>query len=294
MNLVGKIFVVLTLVLSLVLMSLTVVVYMTQVNWMRMANNTDTKNGYPLGLIQQLENCQKENQELRNAYAILVGTYEVALQKSTNAAKEVDVVKNSQVEEISKLNETIENAYKETNGRLEGTLTALIKMNTIHSTLRDSVQDLQKEISRISDKLTTTTDYENQIAQLKRQNKDLDERNANLSKENTDAGELLAHLNAIFNKSEASLRYYTSQRPPKDIQGHVIESAGRKIKINLGSDDGVHAGHQFQLLSQDGSRYLCDVAVENVTADTATCIFSNLRSEQSINVVKGCIVKPIE
>ena len=114
MNLVGKIFVVLTLVLSLVLMSLTVVVYMTQVNWMRMANNTDPQNGYPLGLIQQLENCQKENQELRNAYAILVGTYEVALQKSTNAAKEVDVVKNSQVEEISK---RVQAAHMETSSK---------------------------------------------------------------------------------------------------------------------------------------------------------------------------------
>ena len=101
MNLVGKIFVVLTLVLSLVLMSLTVVVYMTQRNWMRYADNTDTSSGFPLGLSQQLDNCKKENQELRNAYAILVGTYEVALQKSTNAAKEVDVVKNSQVEEIT-------------------------------------------------------------------------------------------------------------------------------------------------------------------------------------------------
>lgn len=288
MNLVGKIFVVLTLVLSLVLMSLTVVVYMTQVNWMRMANNTDTKNGYPLGLIQQLENCQKENQELRNAYAILVGTYEVALQKSTNAAKEVDVVKNSQVEEISKLNETIANAYQETNGRLEGTLTALVKMNTIHSTLRDSVHDLQKEISSISDKLSTSTDYENQTAQLKLQLKEMKEQKEDLLQENIRAKEVLTYNNMIND-----LDYYRNQAPPAMIQGRVIEAAGRKIKVNIGSDDGVRVGHKFQLLSQDGSRYLCDVDVENVTTDTATCTFANLRSEQSINVVNGCIVKPL-
>lgn len=288
MNLVGKIFVVLTFVLSLVLLSLTVVVYMTQTNWMRLANNTKTEEGHPLGLIQQLENCQKENQELRNTYAILVGDFEVALQKSTNAAKEVDVVKNSQVEEISKLNETISNSYRETNERLDGTLTALRKMNTIHTTLRESVHDLQKEISSISDKLATSADYENQTAQLKLQLKEMKEQKEDLLQENIRAKEVLTYNNMIND-----LDYYRSQGPPAMLQGQVIEAAGRKIRVNIGSDDGVRVGHKFQLLSQDGSRYLCDVDVEAVTTDTATCTFANLRSEQSINVMKGCIVKPL-
>ena len=292
MNLVGKIFVVLTLILSLVLMSLTVVVYMTQVNWMRMANNTDTQNGYPLGLKQQLKDCQTENQELRSTYAKKASAYEKQLQISTNAAKEVDVVKNSQIEEVSKLRNTIDTKYQETNDRLDKTEAALGKMNSIQINLRDSVVSLQSEIASIANKLKRNSDYENQIAEFKLQLKNLEKENKRLSNENSLAINLLNFKNIEFNKTEASNEYYSSLAPPTKIQGRVIQAAGRKVMVNIGSDDGIHEGHTFHLLSPDGSQYLCDVVVESVKTDTAICVFSNLRSEQSINVVNGCIVKP--
>ncbi len=288
MNLVGKIFVVLIFVLSLVLMSLTVAVYMTQVNWMKMANNTDPSNGYPLGLIKQLENSQKENQELRQAYAVLVGTYEVALQKSVNAQSEIETVKNAQTEKVEELRKTIETSYADANTRLDGTVKALVTIASGHELLRDAINGLQREITDISDKLADKTDYMNQIAQLERRNKELESRNDDLKNENVRANEVLTYNNLIND-----LDYYRTQTPPVSVQGRVIEQAGRKIKVNLGSDDGIRIGHKFQLLSKDGSRYLCDVEVEAVMPDNATCIFSNLRSEQSINVGLGSIVKPL-
>ncbi len=288
MNLVGKIFVVLIFVLSLVLMSLTVAVYMTQVNWMKMANNPDTSNGYPLGLLQQLENSQKENQELRQAYAVLVGTYEVALQRSVNAQSEIETVKTTQTEKVEELQKTIETSYADTNTRLDDTVKALVTIASGHELLRDAITGLQREITDISDKLADKTDYMNQITQLERRNKELESRNDDLKNENVRANEVLTYNNLIND-----LDYYRTQTPPVNVQGRVIEQAGRKIKVNLGSDDGIRIGHKFQLLSKDGSRYLCDVEVEAVMPDNATCIFSNLRSEQSINVSLGSIVKPL-
>lgn len=59
MNLVGKIFVVLIFVLSLVQMSLTMTVYVTHTNWRLVADNSDTTKG-PLGLKQRLEAAESE------------------------------------------------------------------------------------------------------------------------------------------------------------------------------------------------------------------------------------------
>lgn len=288
MNLVGKIFVVLIFVLSLALMTLTVSVYMTHTNWRLMVDNTDTSKGYPKGLKQQMEDLKKENQDLRSAYAILVGNYEVAFQKSTNAETEVKVVKDEQNTKVDELKKSIDTSYADTESRLDLTHQALVTIVSGHSLLCEAIKGLQREITDISDRLADKTDYMNQIVQLERRNKELEARNDDLKNENVRANEILTYNNMIND-----LDFYRTQAPPNGVQGRVLEQAGRKIVINIGSDDGVRIGHKFQLLSRDGSAYLCDVEVEQITPDTATCAFSNLRSEQSINVIPGCIVKPL-
>ncbi len=288
MNLVGKIFVVLIFVLSLVLMSLTVAVYMTHTNWYVYVNNTDTSTGYPLGIAPQLANVQEENANLRKAYATLLGDFEKALQESTNAKSEIVAVKENQTKEVQELKETIGSSYTEMNTRLDDTLKALVTIASGHELLRDSIKTLQKEVTSISDKLSDRTGFMNEIAQLERRNRELASRNDDLKNENVLANEVLTYNNMVND-----LEYYRTQTPPVSIQGRVIEQAGRKIRINVGSDDGIRPGHKFQLLSKDGTTYICDVEVENVMPDVATCIFSNLRSEQSINVIPGCIVRPL-
>ncbi len=288
MNLVGKIFVVLIFVLSLALMTLTLAVYMTHTNWRRMVDNTDTSQGYPMGIKQQLENSQKEIQELRSAYAVLVGTYEVAHQRSVNAQSEVTALRDKQTTEVESLKQSIETSYAETNGHLDNTHKALVTISSGHELLRDAVKGLQREITDISDQLADKTDYMNQITQLERRNKELASRNDDLKNENVRANEVLTYNNMIND-----LDYYRTQAPPAAMQGRVLEQAGRKIKVNVGSDDGVRVGHKFKLLSKDGSVYYCDVEVESVLPDTATCTFANLRSEQTINIIPGCIVLPL-
>ncbi|MBO5437446.1 MAG: hypothetical protein J6A23_07280 [Thermoguttaceae bacterium] len=288
MNLVGKIFVVLIFVLSLVLMSLTVAVYMTHTNWYVYVNNTDTSTGYPLGIAPQLANVQEENANLRKAYATLLGDFEKALQESTNAKSEIVAVKENQTKEVQELKETIGSSYAEMNTRLDDTHKALVTIASGHELLRDSIKTLQKEVTSISDKLSDRTGFMNEIAQLERRNRELASRNDDLKNENVLANEVLTYNNMVND-----LEYYRTQTPPVSIQGRVIEQAGRKIRINVGSDDGIRPGHKFQLLSKDGTTYICDVEVENVMPDVATCIFSNLRSEQSINVIPGCIVRPL-
>ena len=288
MNLVGKIFVVLIFVLSLVLMSLTVAVYMTHTNWYVYVNNTDTSTGYPLGLKPQMANLQEENANLRKAYATLVGDYEKSLQESTNAKSEIVAVKENQTKEVQELRETISSSYAEINTRLDDTHKALVTIASGHELLRDSIKTLQQEVTALSDKLSDRTGFMNEIAQLERRNRELASRNEDLKNENVLANEVLTYNNMVND-----LEYYRTQTPPVSIQGRVIEQAGRKIRINVGSDDGIRPGHKFQLLSKDGTTYICDVEVENVMPDVAICIFSNLRSEQSINVIPGCIVRPL-
>ena len=288
MNLVGKIFVVLIFVLSLVLMSLTVAVYMTHTNWYVYVNNTDTSTGYPLGLQPQLANLQEENANLRKSLATVLGDFEKALQESTNAKSEIVAVKDNQTKEVQELKETIGTSYAEMNTRLDDTHKALVTIASGHELLRDSIKTLQKEVTSISDKLSDRTGFMNEIAQLERRNRELASRNDDLKNENVLANEVLTYNNMVND-----LEYYRTQTPPVSIQGRVIEQSGRKIRINVGSDDGIRPGHKFQLLSKDGTTYICDVEVENVMPDVATCIFSNLRSEQSINVIPGCIVRPL-
>lgn len=68
MNLAGKIFTLLIFIMSLVLVSLTLTIYVTHTNWRMVADNEKEEMlalGHPLGYKQQLAAAEQENEELR-------------------------------------------------------------------------------------------------------------------------------------------------------------------------------------------------------------------------------------
>ncbi len=75
MNLVGKIFVVLILVMSLVFMSFSVVVYATHNNWREVAFRPESEAGpgRPLGLAHLVKTVEAQIQELRDQKAAVEG-----------------------------------------------------------------------------------------------------------------------------------------------------------------------------------------------------------------------------
>ncbi|HPZ83835.1 MAG TPA: hypothetical protein PL064_10385, partial [Thermogutta sp.] len=65
MNLIGKIFVVLIFVMSLVFMSFAIMVYSAHINWREVVENPKATPDKPLGLRLQVQNLRKDNDALK-------------------------------------------------------------------------------------------------------------------------------------------------------------------------------------------------------------------------------------
>ena len=67
MTLLGKIFTVLILIMSVVFMSFSIMVYQTHQNWYLLVDNENYSEEYPLGLKQQIANKERANSELETS-----------------------------------------------------------------------------------------------------------------------------------------------------------------------------------------------------------------------------------
>ncbi len=147
MNLVGKIFVVLIFVMSLVFMSFAMAVYATHRNWRDMVVNEQAAPDKPLGLSLQLKNEQNRNKELNDEKDKLKSQYDTekaaktqALTKLANELKNVKDELTSLKEQENKLEE----AKRESVATMKTTQEAAAKFQQELEALRKEVLEGQR------------------------------------------------------------------------------------------------------------------------------------------------------
>lgn len=262
MNLVGKIFTVLILVMSLVFMSFAVAVYATHKNWKEVVLNPEATHNKPKGLKYQLEDAQQENQQLRDLRDELddklareKADKRQALAKLESENEELRRLRDQHVEELSKLRES----QRESVAAMQATQETLAALRTEVDTLREKIRQAQADRDEHFKEVVQVTDELHQaVNELKR----LKARQVTLAADLAKAKEVLRHFNLTVDTP-------IDDTPP-DVEGVVLATPGSNlVEVSIGSDDGIREGHTLQVYRISGGvrTYLGRVTVVKTSPD---------------------------
>ena len=256
MNLLGKLFIVLIFIGSIMLMSFSVALYATHKNWKKQAdtltveldkkkkeltNLQDAKAAMEagmklelkrqvdksVGLARKTEELKEDYKNVQNENARLIADRELAQATTQSALAEVKALR----ERLDEVSETLVKAQRE-----------WVEMST----------DLVKEMDKAHSLAIQLANYQSTCAQL--------------AKDYRDAMEVLR----IFGRLPNPALY--QEHPPAGIQGIVTEVRERGvIEISIGSDSGLVKGHQLDIVrNRDGrSSYIGKIEVTHTLADRA-------------------------
>ena len=273
MNLVGKIFTVLILVMSLVFMSFAVAVYATHKNWKTVVDNTEATHGKPKGLKQQLEESQKELDIKKKELITTKNTANAEIEVKNQLYKVLEAERDKLIAERDAADKKLNDVYKDMGAKIDDLQIAekeVVKLRTENDGLRADILKTQAESAETFKKVVEATDKMNQTAnQLK------------LAKElNLKLAEEVGKLKDILIKMGLNNRDpdFYAKLPPK-ADGVVLAVTGTQtpgqdmVTISLGSDIGLRPGHQLEVqrTSSAGPTYVGRIEVLKAEPEKSVC-----------------------
>jgi len=270
MNLIGKIFIVLIFVMSLVFMSFVVAVYAAHTNWREVVlrPQEEASSTAPLGLKFQLEQAKEDSQELQDR--LDVAEKELAAEQRARSKvlqeleSEVDTLtreRDLQEKDLALLQQEVRDAR----AALEAAHNTLASLRKEVDGLRVDIRQAQQDRDKYFDEVVQTTD---ELHQERNKYKSLVARNESLA---ADMANALAVLRK-FNLEADPVKYRGF--PYTDVFGVVLAvRSGNMLEISIGSDDGIEKGHKLEIyrMSGDTQIYLGRVVVIETEQDRAVC-----------------------
>lgn len=261
MNFVGKLFIILIFVMSLVFMSFAVAVYSTSNNWKETAKKVDEELKAAKAQVQQLTAKQTELQQ----------TCDESLKK-----KGEEIAKLSA--EIVNLNNEKDSAVK-TRIELENTIgTAIATVQSTHKEIAESrgqLESLTNDFRKAQlDWNTLFTDFVKKTDEahaLSMKLSNLEAVSQELVKQNSDGVAVLKQFGLLPNPE-----LYRGV-PPYQVEGKItdVRSTGSNamVEITVGSDSGLMKGHQLDVYRKAEGRdiYLGVVEVVLTEPNKAAC-----------------------
>jgi hypothetical protein len=283
MNLVGKIFIVLIIVLALVYMAMTMAVYTAQRNWRDevLRDRDKTGPGKELGLQWQLKDAQTTNAALKDEKAKLEKEYaaeRVAAQQQLTKLQNDFVL--AQKDRIS-LQAGRAELEKQTRDAVAA-MTATQKNATDCRQERDKMRTLLAQAQLDRDKhFGEVVRLTNELNEAVNEKELLRKREGDLAKDLAKSDEALRWYG--FDKNTD----YKSKDPPK-LNALVTSVHGDNlIEISLGSDAGLRKGHQLHIYRINGDKRVYVGHVEIVKTDPTVSVCKadpkNLNSNVMVN-----------
>ena len=265
MNLIGKIFVVLIFVMSLVFMSFAVAMYSAHKNWREYVMNDQPDK--PLGLIKKFENEQKHNEELKTQLDTLTKDRDEAKKAQEQALTKLQTELETATGEKKKLQvdyAALQKSTSESVAAMSTTQTNSTKFREEVDKLRGQILEAWKDRDAFFKDVERKTDELNQALSDKEQ---LRKRTDDLAKDLAKAKEALRWYNINENSD------YKSKVPPK-VDGIVTDAPGEGlVVISIGSDSGLRVGHHLEVIRSTGgaSTYVGRIEVIKTTPDKSVC-----------------------
>ena len=277
MTLLGKIFTVLILIMSLVFMTLSAMVFATHKNWKTLVLNPDPLSpgydgNYDTGLKIQLEQQLAANEQLRknleaarNRNAMERANRQAAiasLQSKLQQAEDLVTQKESQLA-------TLQVEHGDALAELKRTQDNLVALTTEVENLRTDVRNVQQDLETQLSEVVRLTDSLHEAEGMQRR---LEERRDQLATQ-------VALMTKVMDASGVSIHDDVDAVEPL-VDGYVT-SVGAKdfIEISIGADDGLKEGHQLDVYRQN--TYLGRVIVRETAPNRAVAeIIKDLRRGQ--------------
>lgn len=257
MNLVGKIFILLIFVMSLVFMGLAIAVYRTHENWRFAVENEDRAKG-PLGLKVQLRearaNIEELNAKLKSDEERHTAEIKQSRERQANAERARDNLAET-VATLTKQNQELETANKRATAALD-TATANEAALTAEVTgLRQEIRVTQLDRDK---QFATVVKQSDQIHQQQGELRRLEERRLLLAQQ-------VAKQRTVLR--EHDLSEDTPRVPPRVVGKVVAVGKDDMVEVDLGTDDGINDGLTLEVFR--GAKYLGKLEVLRTTPDRA-------------------------
>jgi uncharacterized protein YhaN len=250
MNLLGKIFVVLIFVMSLVFMSFAVAVYGTHKNWKEEAAKQK-------GLVEIARRELSEAEAKKEAL-------EADIAKEALAKRDAIAKLETERDELTKQRDALAKQHEELVAKDKAAVAALdsaqqnlAKLTSEVGTLREDISKAQaardQHFKQVVDLTDQVHQYQNELARL-------DERRVQL------AGEIAAQRKVL-------VAHNLSKDTPVDgipptLHGKVLAvNRDNMVEVSLGADDGLRTGHTLEVYR--GDKYVGRVEVLQSTTDRA-------------------------
>jgi predicted Holliday junction resolvase-like endonuclease len=260
MNLVGKIFIVLIFVMSILFMGFVVAVYATHTNWRNRVMAPDT------GLEAQLKNSQLEVERLTNQMAKTEEQLATEIRARQNQLGLLETQKELLSKERDQLTKDIATKNEQARDAIADVKAAHESLAALRGErdklLADNLAALATRDTAITS-LVAKTDEANSLA-IEMQT---------LQKQAVLTAEQLADAELVLRKFNLNSKpaLYSGQ-PPQGVAGIVL-AVGQNgmVEISVGSDDGLLVGHRLDAYRITGGTYLGKVEVIKVIPDKAVC-----------------------
>jgi SMC interacting uncharacterized protein involved in chromosome segregation len=258
MNLVGKIFIVLICVMSLVFMAFALAVYSAHVNWMDKVKNPET------GLEAQLQQQKAINEQLTQEKDNLDKQIkaEAAAKRQALAALETqnDMLKRER-DQLQADQAKLVQSEREAVATMAQSQKTLAALRQEVDQLRNDIRTAQKDRDTSFNSMVQLTD---QLNNAKLQYESLESRSKTLAADLAAAREVLAK----FDLEGDPARY---KGIPWRVTGRVkAVSGGNLVELDIGSDDGLMKGHKLEVYREaNGGIYLGRVEVIETAPEKA-------------------------
>lgn len=260
MNLVGKIFVFLTLVMSIAFMMMAVAVYGTHRNWRSAIERTqaETPPGEQVGLKVQLEKVRQDKRALQVEREKLKAQLAEEQLASRNQLAKLESVRDELVAKRDSL-------QKERDALLQESQKALAAFDTTQTNL----DKLTKEVEVLrKDIRTAQEDRDKQFAAVVEVTDKIHQSEGDLAR----IKERKQQVESQYAKLKDLARKYrwdeSGAEAPADLHGKVLAvSAENLVEISIGSDDGLKIGNTLEVFR--GAHYLGKIEVLRIDFDRA-------------------------
>lgn len=266
MNLVGKIFVFLIFVMSLVFASFAVMVFVAHTSWKAEILRTSEEAGKvnkSLGWKYKLANAEKEASELQTQYDELEDAY-----AAMDTARRQEIVKLEQEKErLLATYATERETNKEITAKFEKTLAELRAFQNMLANMKTDNDSMRKEITAAREVIT------DKFRQLVKLREELNHNIAMVAQLQQRREQLLVALN----QAEAWLAVHNIKKEtPLNAEEPIVDGFVTEVRkvndnilveISLGSDDGLKKGHMLQVFR--GKTYLGEITIVLAESDRA-------------------------
>jgi hypothetical protein len=260
MNLVGKIFLFATLVMSIAFMMMAVAVYGTHRNWRAAVERTqaETPPGEQVGLKIQLEKARQDKKALQAERERLKGQLAEEQLASRNQLAKLETVRQELDDKRKALQIERDELFAKDQkavAALETTHANLKKLNDEVEVLRKDIRVAQEQRDKEFAAVVAATDKVHQAeGDLKR----IRERKQQVETQYAKLKDLAKKYRLDESGAEA----------PADLHGKVLAvSAENLVEISIGSDDGLKIGNKLEVFR--GSHYLGKIEVLRTDVDRA-------------------------